>query len=248
MASSGASVPPSLDGQCPSCNRRFDNNVSVLRHMNHPLTSCATWFDLLESVSPPAQHSSSHNELNHTPLDNNTGTSHNEENTLDDEPMLEDDTIGNLDVPRYEDIHPNTPQVLGSGAGFTEVFNSDHHAEKRRTNLYHPFSSKEEWGLASWLLRSGLSMRATDDFLSLPLVRTKNRTADPLLIKNQGPAAITFLHDCENTLQSHGRPSQGTRLENAVGFPRQVQDCKTSHPLLLRPPRSHPRSPSKPDF
>ena len=214
MASSGASVPPSLDGQCPSCDRRFDSNASVLRHMNHPWSSCATWFELLNSISPPAQHSSPHNRSNHS--SHNDDTSHNEES------MLDDDAAGDPDVALFEDVHPNVPQVVGSSAGFTEVFHSDHHAEKRRDNLYHPFSSRDEWGLALWLSRSGLSMRAINDFLALPVVRTKNSATDLLLIKYQGPEAITFLHNCENAPQPHGRPSQGPRLENATGFPQRV--------------------------
>jgi hypothetical protein len=84
--------------------------------------------------------------------------------------MLVDEAIGDPHPARYEDSHPNTPWIYGSGTGFMDVFNSDHHAEERKGNLYYPFSSKEEWSLASWLSRSGLSMRAIDDFLALPLV------------------------------------------------------------------------------
>ncbi|KAF9780072.1 hypothetical protein BJ322DRAFT_1141618 [Thelephora terrestris] len=85
--------------------------------------------------------------------------------------MDDDEAISNPTVARYEDVHPNIPQVLGTGAGFIDIFNSDRHAEKRKQNLYHPFSSKMEWGLASWLSRSGLSMRAIDDFLALPIIQ-----------------------------------------------------------------------------
>jgi hypothetical protein len=70
----------------------------------------------------------------------------------------------------YEEFHPNIPLIFGSGPGFMDIFNADNHNEKRKENLYYPFSSKGEWGLASWLLSSGLSMRAIDDFLSLPIV------------------------------------------------------------------------------
>ena len=53
---------------------------------------------------------------------------------------------------------------------FINIFNADQHAEKRRDNIYYPFSSKEEWSLALWLLCSRLSMRAINNFLSLPIV------------------------------------------------------------------------------
>jgi hypothetical protein len=162
-------MSPSLDGQCPSCHKRFENDSSVLRHMNSRRTSCTTWFDFLESMSPPTQLPISH-PTQHTSSQNrpNGNATHND----DGEAMLVDEAISNPIPPHYEDIHQNTPLIFGSGAGFTDVFNSDHHAEKRRGNLYHPFSSKEEWGLGSWLSRSGLSMRAIDDFLALPMVRS----------------------------------------------------------------------------
>lgn len=157
------SMPGFLDRQCPSCHRRFPDDSLVLRHMNNPRTSCITWFDLLESTSTsPGQ--------SHHPADRRT--SHDNEAgyhgpTHDDEPTRNHHTPT---ATHYEDIHPNTPFIFGSGPGFMDVFNADHRAEKRRENLYYPFSSKEEWGLASWLLRSGLSMRAIDDFLTLPIV------------------------------------------------------------------------------
>ena len=220
MAGSGASVPPSLDGQCPSCNRRFDSNASILRYMNHPWSLCTTWFELFNSISPPTQCSSPCNRPNHS--SHNNDTSHNNNASHNEEPMLNDDAVGDLDVPLFEDVHPNVPQVIGSGMGFTEVFHSDHHAEKRKDDLYHPFSSRDKRGLASRLSRSGLSMRAINNFLALPVVRTKNITTNILLIRYQGPEAITFLHNSENALQLHGTPSQGTRLENTNNFPQWV--------------------------
>lgn len=152
-----------LDGQCPSCQQRFPNDSGVLRHMNNPRTSCMTWFDFLESVSPGRSHQ---------PADGHASP--------DDE--TSDETANNSHMStavHYEDIHPNTPLIFGSGPGFMDVFNADCHAEKRRTNLYYPFSSKEEWGLSSWLLRSGLSMRAIDDFLALPIVSPKKHGSIP---------------------------------------------------------------------
>ncbi|KAF9789589.1 hypothetical protein BJ322DRAFT_1178167 [Thelephora terrestris] len=170
-----ASVPRSLNGQCPSCKKWFETDTSVLRHMNHPRSSCATWRDFLESISPPAQRSP-HDRSNHTSHNDDTSnsdnhTSHDDDTSNSDEPMLEIDAINGPDRVYHEDVHPNVPHVFGSGAGFVDVFKSDHNAEKRRDNIYYPFSSKGEWGLASWLSRSGLSMRATDDFLSLPIVQ-----------------------------------------------------------------------------
>src|SRR5882762_4127009 len=56
------------------------------------------------------------------------------------------------------------------GHTFMDVFDADPHADKRVENLYYPFASKQDWEMASWLLRSGLSMAAVDRFLRLELV------------------------------------------------------------------------------
>jgi hypothetical protein len=39
-------------------------------------------------------------------------------------------------------------------------------------NVYHPFTSLEEWSLARWLHETGVSMSRVDEFLRLPLVRS----------------------------------------------------------------------------
>jgi hypothetical protein len=49
-------------------------------------------------------------------------------------------------------------------------FDADQHAELRKANIFYPFASRQDWEVASWLLRSDISMAAIDDFLSLELV------------------------------------------------------------------------------
>jgi hypothetical protein len=79
----------------------------------------------------------------------------------------------------HKDIHPNISSVLGTGPGFIDQFNTNPHTEKRSRNLYHPFSSKEEWGLTSWLLSSRLSMKDINSFLALPIVSSKSMLSIP---------------------------------------------------------------------
>jgi hypothetical protein len=64
-------------------------------------------------------------------------------------------------------------KTYGEGTTFTTQFDYDQFANERTVNLYYPFASREEWGLASSLLCSSLSMRAIDTFLSLDLVRSE---------------------------------------------------------------------------
>jgi hypothetical protein len=46
----------------------------------------------------------------------------------------------------------------------------DRFTEMRKGHLYYPFASRDEWELASFLLRSSLSMAAVDRLLKLKLV------------------------------------------------------------------------------
>jgi hypothetical protein len=68
------------------------------------------------------------------------------------------------------EVFERASETFGKGSSFMNRFDSDEHAEKRQENLYYPFSSKDEWALASFLLKSGLSMTAIDEFLHLVLV------------------------------------------------------------------------------
>ena len=70
----------------------------------------------------------------------------------------------------FVEAYPDASQVYGHGEIFMDSFDADVNAEKRRDNLYYPFSSRQEWQIASFLLRSSLSMAAVDEFLSLELV------------------------------------------------------------------------------
>jgi hypothetical protein len=60
----------------------------------------------------------------------------------------------------------------GAGETFMGKFDLDDFADQRQKNLYYPFASKEDWEMAAFLLRSGMSMALIDDFLKLQLVST----------------------------------------------------------------------------
>ncbi|KIK45260.1 hypothetical protein CY34DRAFT_22595 [Suillus luteus UH-Slu-Lm8-n1] len=57
------------------------------------------------------------------------------------------------------------------GQTFLDLFDADEFAEYRNENLFYPFTSKEEWEIADFLLHSPLSMAAIDMFLKLPLIQ-----------------------------------------------------------------------------
>ena len=174
-------MPVSLDSECPSCHKWFDNESLVLRHMNNPWTSCASWNDFVGSIPL---------ELPRYPLNNHS----NQDPRTNDEAANNNSTDHHAPGPmHYEGIHPNHPSIFGLGPGFMDAFNSDPSAEKRGANIYYPFSSKEEWGLASWLLCSGLSMRAINDFLALPIMSLEvHITASPLMQKKVRQLSLSF--------------------------------------------------------
>jgi hypothetical protein len=66
--------------------------------------------------------------------------------------------------------HPTSGSVYGRGETFMDQCDKDTFAERRKGNLFYPFASRDEWELASFLLRSRLSMTAVDRFLKLKLV------------------------------------------------------------------------------
>ena len=87
-----------------------------------------------------------------------------------DENATIDTSPSHGDSPFFTEIYPDASKIFGSGATFMDNFDNDQFFEERRTHLYYPFASKDEWQMASFLLRSGLSIAAIDQFLKLELV------------------------------------------------------------------------------
>ncbi|KAI5988871.1 hypothetical protein F5J12DRAFT_907673 [Pisolithus orientalis] len=75
--------------------------------------------------------------------------------------------------PTTDDFE-GTAKMFGLGPMFMDKFNGDQFSNLQASNLYYPFNSHNEWELASWLLCSGLSMRAIDSFLSLSIIQLLN--------------------------------------------------------------------------
>ena len=72
--------------------------------------------------------------------------------------------------PENVENFPGASQSYPGSKTFMDQFFSDKHSELCKENLFYPFTSQEDWQVASWLLRSRLSMAAIDSFLSLDLV------------------------------------------------------------------------------
>ena len=139
---------------CPNCGLIFSSSTAVLKHMNHRYSSCHLWFTNTQPESPPRAPLSE----THTPP-----PSHHFSDTPPPSHYFPH-------TPPLSHYFPHAGHVFDSGPGFLGWFRSDEDAEARSINPYYPFASKGEWELAGFLLRSGLSMKLINEFLSLSLV------------------------------------------------------------------------------
>jgi len=153
--------------RCPCCSAHFPTKSQVAKHINHPNSPCVRYLDPLLNAPPVA------------PLCNPTPPPSSPETTPFNLMDLED--TEELDCNKNSPSHDHTSDFLrepfhgaskiyGKGENFMDHFDRDDLAKDRSGNLYYPFASRQEWEIASFLLRSNLSMRAIDEFLNLSLV------------------------------------------------------------------------------
>ncbi|KAG1842818.1 hypothetical protein C8R48DRAFT_780930 [Suillus tomentosus] len=153
--------------QCPSCGKDgFKTDTAVARHMSQPRSGCNSWLDeliRLRSHLPPGPLKDDPMESNEEEDDVHFGDTYN--SGWDEIPVEEE-------MPaEVTDYFPGAAKTYGMGYMFLSLFNTDENSVYRKTNLYYPFSCKQDWEIASWLLRSGLSMGKIDSFLSLEMIR-----------------------------------------------------------------------------
>ena len=139
---------------CPRCGKCF---ADILRHLNHRDSKCGDWFFLLPDSGLPFSPHPGFDAMDDRPP-----------SPLASDPELTPDSIHGH--PRFQTIFPGASAVYGRGKSFMDRFNDDKHASYRVQNPYYPFADQEEWELGSFLLRSGMSMQKTDEFLRLRLV------------------------------------------------------------------------------
>lgn len=160
--------------RCPSCGKNgFANHEAVARHMSQPSSGCSTWSDNLirlhEELLPMRVH---HPEQDIDMDDEDAGSPQEFYNERVGEVF--EGAQGGRDLPdAYPSVlhFPGAARTFQGGTTFLDRFHADKFNECRTSNLYYPYASRGEWEIASWLLRSGLSMNAINSLLSLDLVR-----------------------------------------------------------------------------
>ncbi|KAJ7807710.1 hypothetical protein B0H13DRAFT_2243903 [Mycena leptocephala] len=76
----------------------------------------------------------------------------------------------------HASLHPaveyykGAAKTYGRADTFMDIFRQDKYAKDRENNVYYPFASADEWELASYIIRSNMTVAATDEFLKLRLV------------------------------------------------------------------------------
>lgn len=70
----------------------------------------------------------------------------------------------------YTEMYPGAARVYGKGETLMDIFDRDEFAEHRVDNFFYPFASRQEWEMASFLIRSNMSMVRINDFLGLSMV------------------------------------------------------------------------------
>lgn len=104
-----------------------------------------------------------------SPEDNSMDVDHRNDHSND---MDVHEILPESSSPYFKVEYPGASKQYGRDATFMEKFDKDKYANQRITNLYYPFSSRDEWEHALFLLRSSMSMKAIDEYIKLQLVRS----------------------------------------------------------------------------
>ena len=165
---------------CSKCNHNFKRQQALLAHMNHPQSGCFSHFNEVVNLADDLARFKLHSQ--HW-CDASLGISDTEEPMnidpamdLNDSFMEEDNEEhvwssgdgGGFFIEEFD----GAAKGYGCGKTFMMEFDNDRFSNEHNDNLYYPFASRDEWELASFLLRSNLSMAAIDRFLLLKLVRS----------------------------------------------------------------------------
>ena len=152
---------PRQQGQwppCPLCGNRF---VDVLRHLNHRQSKCADWYN---TTAPGCDLLLYHH--GHTTVEDTADSP-----TPDHFPDAQQPPPPPLNEPHLHWVEfPGAARVYSQAATFMDRFHNDQYFRLHTSNVYYPFSGKDEWELVSFILSSGLSMSKVNELLRLKMV------------------------------------------------------------------------------
>jgi hypothetical protein len=169
-----------MPAYCQRCGKKFHDTARVLNHMNQPISSCRTYYEELLQIAETAgcrpelvQSSDRPHEMDGSAGGSSRSSPISRPHTpmvTDEDPMIDTTSESSPNSPFFTEFYPGASKIFGSGPTFMDNFDNDEFSKERQVHSHYPFSSKEEWHMASFLLRSGLSMAAMDQFFKLELV------------------------------------------------------------------------------
>ena len=239
---------------CPSCWKGgFKDQHAVTMHMSQPTSGCNMWVNDLvsiqESLVPPQVLSSVGNirsdgdaVSNLVPMDLDE-----ELNSVLDPFTTADDhhwqssaqSYGSQCDGFYSERFEGAARSFRGGTTFMDKFNRDQFSDIRKSNLYYPFASRSEWELALWLLHVGLSMRALDSFLLLPIVRPSSSLSMAIIdLYTSDKATLSHLQYCQRSSWAGGATPKWSLL--AFHANQTLTPYETPYiPVLVRPLGMH---------
>ena len=150
--------------------------------MNHPAVSCHNHVqEVVDFVDELRRYQGRRGQNQPVPSDDFTPPTTPEPMDIDAATLEGSRDVHNADSGPFIQEYAGAAVEYGRGTTFMERFDDDQYAQERKTNLYYPFTSRDEWELASFLLRSDLSMASIDTFLSLKLVSVVYHVSGPNL-------------------------------------------------------------------
>ncbi|KAJ7302442.1 hypothetical protein DFH08DRAFT_1089772 [Mycena albidolilacea] len=179
-----------MEFECPNCHQPFTLSSSVLKHLNHPRSSCIPWYNRMHELAISGDPSAEEYqrklrralgeserargyETRSEPMDMDLPIPGEGGEDWGDTNMDfgRDSPVGGSNTDPDVEEFPNAAQPIGSGQTFMEWVDSDQFAPDRQKNIYYPFASKAEWEMASFLMRSSMTMKDIDDFFKLQHVQ-----------------------------------------------------------------------------
>ena len=163
----------------PRCWRNFADESRVLRHICLTYHQEVQWMNEVALSARAASSSSldddpasswSSHFLEHSPEVFNLTAADSSSMEVDSDSDANSYSVNNHHNISFIEKYPGAAQTFGWAKTFMDTFDADCHANKQKDHPYYPFSSRNEWEFASFLLCSNLSMNSIDKFLKLELV------------------------------------------------------------------------------
>lgn len=180
-------LPRRKHGYCraPLCDRTFKGTQGLRVHHRHS-PSCDAWYKAQARNTTASPRPAPNDVDPSSPLPWSTqvpplmpsAPRRNKPVTIEDDDV--DDGLG-VDLSESGDElpsrskthtqkHPTAAKTYGKGRTVMQDIDEDVSIPQTKSNIYHPFISKEDFEMGAWLSQSHASMSQIDNFLKLPYV------------------------------------------------------------------------------